>query len=184
MNNFWASDDITFTNQKHNKKAEINRLKTIGLIDSIGGLHGNVLDIGSRNFFTEILEKKYKIGIDSTSCDLDECLTSPKTNYNFVHYNNVIEHQFNPLFTLLEIKKILDSDGILILGCPLKPKWITSAKCHFHEFDEYTYQELIKRAGFKEVKRIHFYKQFSINGIRGIFGSFFNRQVVVILMPN
>lgn len=184
MNNFWVSDDITLMNQKHNKKAEINRLKTIDLIDGIGGLRGNVLDIGSRNFFTEILEKKYNVEIDSTDCDLDECLVSPKTNYDFVHYNNVIEHQFNPLFTLLEIKKILNSDGILILGCPLKPKWITSAKCHFHEFDEYAYQELIKRAGFKEVKRIHFYKQFSINGIRGLFGNFFNRQVVVILKNN
>ncbi len=184
MNNFWASDDITFANQKRNKKAEINRLQTIGLIDSIGGLHGNVLDIGSRNFFTEVLERKYNIEIDSTSCDLDEGLTSPKSHYDFVHYNNVVEHQFNPLLTLLEIKKILKSDGMLILGCPLKPKWITSAKCHFHEFDEYTYQELIKRAGFKEVKRIHFYKQLSVNGIRGIFGSFFKRQVVAILMAN
>ena len=180
--NYWATDDITCQNQKTNKKAIKNQEITFKLIDDIGGLKGKVLDIGDRNVVTSLLEEKYNIKIENTTGDLDEKLKlGEKDTYDFVHYNNVIEHQFNPLLTLIQIKEVLKKDGLLILGTPLKPKWITSAKCHFHEFDEYTYINLINRAGFEEIKRDHFYKQYSIKGIRNILGSFYNRQVVSIL---
>ncbi|HPQ35982.1 MAG TPA: methyltransferase domain-containing protein [Tenuifilaceae bacterium] len=178
---FWADDSTTIRNQKTNYKAFSNQRHTINLINSIGGLKGDILDIGSRNYMTELLEKTFNVRIDSTKGDLDLQLLAPKTKYDFIHYNNVIEHQFNPLFTLLEIKKHLKQDGILILGTPLKPNWITFANCHFHEFNEYQYRKLIRRAGYEEVKRVHFYYQISVKGIRQILGSFYKRQVVSIL---
>jgi SAM-dependent methyltransferase len=81
-----------------------------------------------------------------------------------VHYNNVIEHQFNPLFTLLNIRRVLKNNGYLILGCPLKPKWITTNDCHFHEFDKKAYYEIISRADFKEINSIKFSYVFSVKG--------------------
>jgi SAM-dependent methyltransferase len=177
----WADDSFTVGNQQTNKKAIANQRETIKIIDSIGGLSGSVLDIGSRNHFTAVLEGKYSVTIDSTSGDLDLGLKCPGTAYDFVHYNNVIEHQFNPLLTLLQIRRVLKNSGYLILGTPLKPTIITFATCHFHEFDEYRYRKLIARAGFQEVKRVHFYRQVSVNGLRAAMGSFFNRQVLSLL---
>jgi SAM-dependent methyltransferase len=177
----WADDSFTVGNQQTNKKAIANQAETIKIIDSIGGLSGSVLDIGSRNHFTEILEKKYSVTIDSTEGDLDVGLQCAGTAYDFVHYNNVIEHQFNPLLTLLQIREVLKGDGYLLLGTPLKPTFITFAKCHFHEFDAYRYNKLLARSGFQEVRRVHFYRQVSVNGLRSIVGSLFNRQVLSLL---
>ena len=178
---FWSEDKITYDTQINYPKSRANQAKTIELINSIGGLHGAVLDIGGRNVFTEILEKQYNINIDSTSGDLDLELNTPRPSYDFVHYNNVIEHQFNPLFTLLEIKKILKPAGILILGTPLKPNWITWAICHYHEFDDYRLKKLITRAGYEIIKSVHFYYQISFKGIRPIIGSFYKRLFLALL---
>lgn len=179
--NLWPSDRATVEIQSANKKAAVNRANTIKLIDSIGGLKGNVLDIGTRNLFTSILEQEYSVTIDNTYGDLDEIFNCPDKKYDFIHYNNVIEHQFNPLFTLLEIKKKLKKGGIIILGMPLKPSWITSARCHFHEFNEYEYKLITQRAELVRVKEIKFHRQYSLKGLRSIIGSFYSRQVVAIL---
>lgn len=179
---FWVTDSVTFKSQNENPVAKENRERTMKLIDDIFGcLRGDVLDVGSRNVFTKILEDRYKIQIDSTEGDLDEVFNCPKQKYDFIHYNNVIEHQFNPLFTLLEIKKRLKKDGILILGTPVKPKWITSATCHFHEFDERAFYHLIARAGFKELVSDRFYHHICLIGIRLLLGSFYKKQYVGIL---
>jgi len=178
---FWSEDEITFDTQENYPKSIANQSKTMELIDSIGGLSGAVLDIGGRNIFTEMLEKRYNIRIDSTSGDLDIELSTPRRYYDFVHYNNVIEHQFNPLFTLLEIKKILNPGGILILGTPLKPNWITWANCHYHELDKYRLNKLIARAEYKIIRSVHFYYQISFKGIRPIIGSFYKRLFLALL---
>lgn len=178
---FWVSDEITDTNIKTNKKAIRNYIEAVKLINSYKRLSGDVLDIGSRNEVTLKLEKYYNIKIDSTLGDLDLIFNCPKNKYDFIYYNNVIEHQFNPLFTLLEINKHLKDDGILILATPLKPTWITFAKCHFHEFDRYRYDKLISAAGFEIIKEKHYYRHISINGIRGFLGSFQKRQIVSLL---
>lgn len=177
----WPSDSVTIKNEQENKIAALIRKETFKLIDSVGGLSGDVLDIGNRNYLTELLEERYRIGIDSTSGDLDLEFNCPKKQYDFVHYNNVIEHQFNPLFTLLEIKKVLKPSGLLILGCPLKPKWITTASCHFHEFDKKAYKEIIDRAELIEIESIYFSYVISLRGIRSIMASFKKRSIVSLL---
>lgn len=180
----WPDDQITISNQKSNQIAILNQQKTIEIIDKVGGLKGNVLDIGNRNYFTEILESKYNLKIDSTNGDLDIEFNCPNKKYDFVHYNNVIEHQFNPLFTLLKIRDILKDDGYLILGCPLKPKWIATNNCHFHEFDKKAYNEIISRSDYKEVTKISFCYIFSIKGIRPFMASFQKRQIISLLIKN
>jgi len=175
-----------YDHQKNSKKAKKNRKVTLNLINKyLGGLFGTVLDVGKRNYFTKLLEGKYWINlidhkIDSTEGDLDLVFNCPRKDYNFVHYNNVIEHQYNPLFTLLEIKKRMRLNGILILGTPLKPNWMTFSSCHFHEFNKYQYYSLLDRAGFVEVAKTHYCHEFGL-GIRKLIGGFYNRQVVSIL---
>jgi SAM-dependent methyltransferase len=183
---FTISSKDCYINQRTNPKAIRNQQETIKLINTCGGLFGNVLDIGERNLFTEILENLYEVKIFSTYGDLDLHLCIKDRSqvngmFRFVHYNNVIEHQFNPLFTLLKIKQVLKPGGILILGTPIKPNWITPAKCHFHELDQYRFDKLIERAGFKVVDYVKFWYEIRPWSIRGFFGMFYTRQAVYIL---
>lgn len=180
---FAAPIEFTYKNELVNPKAIRNRIETLKLVNKYTRLSGDVLDIGERNYFTEWLEAQYSLygKIDSTEGDLDECFVSPKSQYDFVHYNNVIEHQFNPLYTLLCIKKVLKPKGILILGTPVKPNWITFSKCHFHEFDNYRINKLFTRAGFEIIDEVHFWRDIRMDGIRGILGSFYYKQAVYLL---
>ena len=173
--------EIVIKAEKENLSAIDNRKETFSLLDKLGGLKGDVLDIAERNYLTELLEQRYNIGIDSTTGDLDIEFICPQKKYDFVYYSHVIEHQFNPLFTLLKIKKILKKNGILILACPVKPHWITWDKGHFHEFDLYRIHKLIERASYKiiEEKQFHYHKGF--RGIRPILGSFYPRLYLAIL---
>lgn len=181
---FSMPPEALYENEINNPKAIRNREETVSLlIRNNISLRGKVLDIGERNLFTEQLESLYSIRIYNTHGDLDVEFNCPYFKYDFVHYNNVIEHQFNPLFTLLEIKKALKPEGILILGTPIKPEWITSAKCHFHEFDEYRFNKLIERSGFKVIDKVHFWQDISLKGIRAIAGSFYTKQAVYLLKP-
>ena len=111
-------------------------------------LYGNILDIGDRNPLTERLEKEFNVNIDSTSGDLDELLVCKAKQYDIVICSQVIEHVFNPLFLLLNIKSVMKDRAALILATPMKPYWITQSTRHFHEMDKYRLYKLIKRAGF------------------------------------
>ncbi len=181
---FTIPRETLFFHQRIHPKAIRNRNETINLLEKHEGLSGNVLDIGERNYFTEVLEKFYKIPIHSTIGDLDIEFIHPGLRYDFVHYNNVIEHQFNPLFTLLKIHEVLKDDGILILGTPVKPTWITFSSCHFHEFDQYRFDKLINRAGFEVVDCLRYWHDLKIFGIRGLLGSFYPKQSIYLLKKN
>jgi SAM-dependent methyltransferase len=179
---FWVSDDITHHNQTTDPKAIRNHREMISMIDSQGGLKGKALDMGGRNYFTEMLEAKFNVKVDSTSGDLDEMLDCPSSHYDSIVYNNVIEHQFNPLFTLQQLHKTLKDSGCIFLGTPLKPHWITSSPCHFHEFNDYEYRKLIARAEFKVIAEKKFYRHLRFDGIRGLLGSLHTSQVVSVLV--
>jgi len=178
---FSMTTEALYLNEMTSQKAFVNRIETMKLIDKHGGLHGNVLDIGEENYFSYILKEKYPAKIYNTWRDLDTDFNVPLLLYDFVHYNNVIEHQFNPLYTLLCIRKVLKDSGMLILGTPVKPNWITYAKCHFHEMDQYRFDKLILRAGFRVIDCVKFWRDVRFTGIRGILGSFYLKQSVYLL---
>ncbi|GAH04385.1 unnamed protein product, partial [marine sediment metagenome] len=154
--------DIEYTIQESNRPSFIYKHEK--LMDLIAK-HGfsrlyfdNVLDIGERNPFTERLEVEFSINIDSTSGDLDKEFICSKKQYDLVIFSHVIEHLFNPLFCLENIKKVLKPDGIMIIACPIKPHFLTWGKGHFHEMDDYRFRKLIRRAGFV----ILIWKKFSL----------------------
>jgi SAM-dependent methyltransferase len=173
----WHSDEQTRVNQIKNPYARMVREHVFAMIEKHGGLSGNVLDIGSRNLFTEILEEEYNLNIDSTQGDLDTCKPTNKA-YDWVIYSHVIEHQYNPLKTLLDIK--LKPGGKLVIACPLKPRWITQNRCHFNEFDKRSFDLIRQRAGYTEIDTDRFMRIFSLSGIRPLLGSFHKRSVVSI----
>ena len=103
---------------------------------------GNALDIGDENRVSEKLASHYNLHISQTDIDLDiEKLTGI---FDTVFCFEVIEHLFNPLHLLLEIHKVLSSEGRLYLSTPKRRPHIMWYKYHFHEFSKQELNNLIE----------------------------------------
>jgi SAM-dependent methyltransferase len=111
-----------------------------------------ILDIGQRSPLTDAIEQALNLKLDNTSGDLDFSVIAPKKSYDIVIYSHTIEHQFNPLYTLVEIYKLLKDDGMLFIMLPERGKLLWD-KGHYHEIDAYRFKELIERAGFSIVRK-------------------------------
>ena len=72
------------------------------------------LDIGERTALTKRLEDLYNINFDSTNIDLD--IEPLKGEYDIITSFEVLEHLFNPLFNLIEIKRVLKPNGVLYIS--------------------------------------------------------------------
>ena len=136
----------------------------------------SALDIGDRSGLTEMMESKYQVKFDNTKGDLD-CITL-KGKYDLVTSFEVLEHLFNPLFHLSQIKGALSENGKLILSTPLsKPRFLWS-KEHFHEMSTESIEALFHVAGFKIVRKKYFKVHpliFYIKGMRPLLRLFFDK---------
>ncbi len=143
---------------------------------------GPMLDIGKRTPMTKVLET-YFGEIDSTDGDLDiHTFKIPKKFYSTVLYIHTIEHQFNPLTTLLRIKEHIDQSSKIFIALPRRPNFLQAKKTyHYHEISEYGFKNLCERAGLEIVtKTYHRWKQhFSgLTGIRPLFRFFLDKEVI------
>jgi hypothetical protein len=111
-----------------------------------------VLDVGQRNLLTEALENEHKIKIDNTDGDLDSNFTIPSQNYDIIIYSHTIEHQFNPLYTMLQLKDALSNEGKLYVLMPERGKLLWTIG-HYHEIDDYRFRLLAKRAEFEIINK-------------------------------
>ena len=114
---------------------------TLAFIDEI---KGTCLDAGERNFMTESIENKFKISVDSTKGDLDRC---PIGKCDTLFCFEVLEHLYNPLFFLENIKA-----DIIYLSTPRQ--WAQSLKAvhHFHEIPTDRLMWLFDEAGLQILK--------------------------------
>ena len=111
-----------------------------------------VLDIGSDNPLSRAIRHKFKCYVLNTDGDLDENFFIPNYQYDAIIYSHTIEHQFNPLNTLLRIKQHMKPDSKLYILLPDRGKMLW-CKGHFHEIDEYRMGLLAKRSGFSIVSK-------------------------------
>jgi len=107
-----------------------------------------VVDIGQRSPLTDKIEERFGVKVINTVGDLD---VDFKINYavlaDVVIYSHTIEHQFNPLYTLLKIKEFLRPLGKLYIMLPSRGKLLWD-KGHYHEIDRYRMGLLLERAGY------------------------------------
>ena len=120
-------------------------------IDELGNVTYSNINNTSRNrnrTNSSITEnpRNYNINFESTNIDLD---TEPLNGeYDIITSFEVLEHLFNPLFNLIEIKRVLKPNGVLYISTPLYKPRIIKSPYHFHEFSEDELMNLIKRADF------------------------------------
>lgn len=158
------------------------------LVDYFSGrLEGLVLDIGEKNPLRDLLAEKSGIPIDNTEGDLDMVMLHDETIYDTVLCLDVLEHLFNPLFLLKNIKRVTHQDSIFYVGLPRRGKLLW-AQGHYHEIDDYRFRLLAERAGYKIVSKYR-YKVwrnpfFYLTGIRPFLRLFFEWGVVYTLRAN
>lgn len=141
----------------------------------------DILDIGQQNPFTLFMQKELNVTIKNTEGDLDVSFSIPPKKYDIVIYSHTIEHQFNPLYTLLEIKKNMKHDALMYIIIPQRPKFLWT-KHHFHEIDNHRMNLLIKKAGFKILDKKSFMVRrslgFHLSGIRPFLRLFLHKQTI------
>jgi len=145
-------------------------------------LYGQVLNIGDENPLCDDLVKAYNLEIEYTyGDDLDVDWIGDNEYFDIVLYLDVMEHQFNPLFTMMEVKKVLKKNGTAYIGLPRRPHFLWSDE-HFHEIDEQRFKFLMDRAGFYVVGEWEYkYKREwwqYLTGVRMFLRSFFEKGVV------
>ena len=136
----------------------------------------SALDIGDRSGLTEMMESMYQVKFDNTTGNLD--YNTIDGNYDLVTSFEVLEHLFNPLFHLQQVKKILSKEGKLVLSTPLsKPRFLWS-KEHFHEMSLASIEALFDVAGFKVVRKDFFRVHpltFYFKGVRPLLRLLFDK---------
>lgn len=137
----------------------------------------SMLDVGQRNPLTELLEKgEMKLRITNTEGDLDVFILQDTNIYNYILYSHTIEHQFNPLHTLLELKKVMSDKTLMFIILPRRGKLLW-CKGHFHEIDDYRMRLLLERAEL-EIVSLELHKAwrpwyFYLTGFKPIMRLFF-----------
>ena len=150
--------------------------KTVAFLEPVeSAVQG--LDLGERTALTSMLESFFGCPFTITDLDLDTGILDGQ--YDIVTCFEVIEHLFNPLHCLFQIKKVLAPDGRLYLSTPrYKPHIIWDA-FHFHEMTFRSIAALIDRAGFTIIRKqiITTYPWwFYFTGVRPLLRSIFDRN--------
>ena len=140
------------------------------------------LDIGERNPLTEEIEKLLGLELHSTEGDLDEVQIPGQ--YDYVFSFEVLEHLFNPLWHMKQIRRCLNPGGRVFLSTPVgKPHFLWSLH-HFHELHPREFRSLIECAGLRietlrtaRIRPWYFY----FSGIRPFARLFYERIFLVEL---
>ena len=113
------------------------------------------LDLGERTPFTDMLEQHFGCPFENTSVDLD--IDPLAGSFGLVTAFEVLEHLYNPLHALLEVRHLLvGDDARLFVSMPLwKPSYLASPD-HFHEMSRSEALSLFSRAGFAVLRSTEF----------------------------
>ena len=147
-------------------------LEFLGTCDKVE----SALDIGDRTVFTLELEKVFDCGFKNTNIDLDTDIIEGK--YEVITAFEIIEHLYNPLHFLEQMRKVLLANGRLYLSTPLGKPYLLWAPGHFHEIHRERLYSLFKRAQFRIIRqntfRIH-PTYFYLTGLRPLLRGIFEK---------
>ena len=170
--------DSNFNNTNHVK---IRWEKTLDFLQKNKNVK-NGLDIGDRTEFTDELELFFNCSFDNTSIDLDTENLSGQ--YEVITAFEIIEHLFNPLYFLMQIKNVLKKNGTLYLSTPKGKPYFLWSKDHFHEMGYDRLFSLIDRAGFKIIRKQEIRIQpfyFYLTGFRPMLRFIFEKHLIMEL---
>lgn len=143
------------------------------------------LDMGDRTPLTGQLEKYFGCSFENSTGDLDT--VTLKGGYDVVTSFEVIEHLFNPLYHLEQIRGVLNPGGRIYLSTPVgKPDFLWSPQ-HFHEMNNRSLAALLNRAGLTVIRRKDIKIQppwFYFTGFRPMMRGLFEKHCLLELRPD
>jgi SAM-dependent methyltransferase len=135
------------------------------------------LDLGDRTPFTASLEQLFDCRFETTNIDLD--VERLDGSFAVVTAFEVLEHLYNPLHLLLEVRRILHGEGgRLFVSMPVaKPAFLASAD-HFHEMSRDAARSLFMRAGFRVIRSGEFrirHPLFYLTGVKPLLRAWYEK---------
>ncbi|MEJ6792898.1 MAG: methyltransferase [Lacinutrix sp.] len=141
-----------------------------------------ILDLGVSNPFTEVMKKSgFKIK-NTTGEDLDEDTSAIKnSNATVVTAFEIFEHLLSPYTVIKDIKA-----DKLVASIPMR-LWFSSAyrsktdkwDRHYHEFEDWQFNWLLEKAGWKIIDRQKWTNPTKKIGLRPLLRWFTNRYYIV-----
>uniref|UniRef100_Q3APG0 Uncharacterized protein n=1 Tax=Chlorobium chlorochromatii (strain CaD3) TaxID=340177 RepID=Q3APG0_CHLCH len=135
------------------------------------------LDLGDRTPLTTALEELFACTFHNSTIDLD--VGSLFGSYNVVTAFEVLEHLYNPLHLLLQVRNVLrGNDARLFVSMPLWKPHILASPDHFHEMTRRAALSLFERAGFAVVRRAEFRIReplFYVTGIKPLLRAWYEK---------
>jgi SAM-dependent methyltransferase len=162
----------------------ITRLELKNLI-KVMGKGGRLLDVGSGA--GEFLYHAERLGFESYGVEISEEMVKysvktfglknvinsdllsnsfPEGFFDIVLFNHVLEHLYNPLENLIEAKRLLKKEGILVIQIPnldsyqfkfFGKKWFQlSVPQHLYHFTPETIRLALEKVGFDLFKVLHY----------------------------
>ncbi len=142
------------------------------------------LDLGDRTPFTASIEQYFGFPFENTTVDLD--LEPLSGSFGVVTAFEVLEHLYNPLYALLEVKRLLASkEARLFVSMPLwKPPFLASPD-HFHEMTRSEALSLYGRAGFTVLRSSEFrirHPLFYLTGVKPLLRAWYEKVQIYELV--
>jgi hypothetical protein len=142
-----------------------------------GASLASALDLGDRTPFTALLEQHFGCPFQNTSVDLD--LEPLSGSFGVVTAFEVLEHLYNPLHALLEVKALLaGEDARLFVSMPLRKPAFLASPDHFHEMMRSSALSLFTRAGFMMVRNAEFrirHPLFYLTGVKPLLRAWYEK---------
>ncbi len=164
-------------------KFPVKRYKhTLDFLENTISKEHSILDLGVVNPFSELLENEGFKVTNTIGEDLDIDTSSVQTNnFDVVTAFEIFEHLVSPFNVLNDIKA-----KKLVASVPLK-LWFASAyrsktderDRHYHEFEDWQFDWLLEKAGWRIIKREKFTNPVKKLGFRPILRRFTPRYYLV-----
>jgi hypothetical protein len=149
-----------------------------------GALIAIGVDLGDRTPFTAVLEQHFGCPFENTTIDLD--LEPLSGSFGVVTAFEVLEHLYNPLHALLEVKGLLaGKDARLFVSMPLRKPSFLASPDHFHEMTRRSALSLFTRAGFAVLRSAEFrirHPLFYLTGVKPLLRAWYEKVQIYELV--
>tara|TARA_B110001450_G_scaffold18653_1_gene17077 strand:- start:14176 stop:14697 length:522 start_codon:yes stop_codon:yes gene_type:complete len=144
--------------------------------------HNAILDLGVENPFSKIMKQRGYSIQNTKGEDLDTDHTSLKSeNYEVTTAFEIFEHLLAPLEILKNLKgnKLVTSIPLRLWFAPAYRSKTDKWDRHYHEFEDWQFDWLLEKAGWKVIERKKFTNPVKKIGIRPLLRAFTPRYYMV-----
>lgn len=175
---------LWFTSFKMYEKSFPNKRyqETIKFLESVTPAPANILDLGVRNPFSEVMEKHGYTVTNTTGEDLDvETEVVQNTSAEIVTAFEIFEHLVAPFNVLRDIntRKLVASVPLRLWFSPAYRSKNDEWDRHYHEFEDWQFEWLLEKAGWEIKKRHKWTNPVNKVGLRPLLRKFTPRYYAV-----